>query len=169
VPDDNQLRRAAQQLLDATSTVDVEHELSRFRQLLERPEIQRVLLRGQYCPPAGLDGVAGLLDRLSTGQGRLQVQNERRFAIREDDTLLTGSIDRLVLISHKDDLIAADVTDYKTDVIAAEDEAGLQSRIEYYRPQLAAYRRAVSRFTKLEESQIATRVVFLHSCSVIDL
>jgi len=56
---------------------------------------------------------------------------------------------------------AADITDYKTDAIAANDEPALQSRVDYYRPQLAAYRRAASQFARLPESQIGTRLVFL--------
>jgi ATP-dependent exoDNAse (exonuclease V) beta subunit len=169
VPDDTQLRQAAMEVLDASSTLDVQHELSQFRQMLDRPEFAEVLRRTSYRPPLGLNTVPGLLDQLSSGRCDLHVQTERRFAIREGNTLLTGSIDRLVLIGHKDNLLAADITDYKTDAIRADDEPALQSRIDYYRPQLAAYRRAVSQFSRLAESRISTRLVFLHSGQTIDL
>ena len=169
VPDDNQLRQTAQEVLDATSTIDVEHELMQFRQLLDHPELAQVLRRQSYRPPAGLDAVPGLLDRVTSGRCRLRVRTERRFAVREDNTLMTGSIDRLVLISHEDILLAADITDYKTDAIAADDEPALHSRIDYYRPQLAAYRRAASRFTGLAEKHIATRLVFLHASRIVDI
>ena len=168
VPDDETLQGIAQQHPEILAAVDVAAQLRRFRELLARSEIQDVLSRVDYRPPAGLQLPAGVPDR-AAGGGGTRVQTERRFAIREDDAILNGSIDRLVLIGDGRRTLAADVTDYKTDAILPGDQSALQARIEFYRPQLAAYRRAVARFTRLPTEQIATRLVFLEPVAVVDL
>jgi ATP-dependent exoDNAse (exonuclease V) beta subunit len=169
VPDDAALRGIAGQHPEILAEVDVDAQLRRFRELLKRPEILSVLSRRNYHPPAALALPTELCDELAAGGGEIRVQTERRFAIREENAILNGSIDRLLLIGDGRRTVAADVTDYKTDVIPLGDEAARQARIEYYRPQLAAYRRAVARFTRLPADQIATRLVFLELAQVVDL
>ncbi len=97
---------------------------------------------------------------------RLEVENERPFAVQLESGLLQGVIDRLVLIYEGDRLVAADVIDFKTDFVP---QTGIQQLIEYYRPQLAGYRAAVSKFTRLPLEQIATRLVFVESGQLINL
>ena len=75
----------------------------------------------------------------------------------------------LVLIERDETVVAADVTDYKTDAIAKGDRTALETRVDYYRPQLAAYCRAVARFTGLAPDRIASRLVFLEPAEVVDL
>jgi len=97
---------------------------------------------------------------------RWDVQNERRFwATPQPDVLLQGSIDRLVLQYDDSDaqprVIAADVIDFKSDRIETDEE--LDARVEYYAPQLAAYREAVSAMYGLLNKQITTRLLFVHN------
>jgi ATP-dependent exoDNAse (exonuclease V) beta subunit len=169
VPDDDSLRKIAAEHAEDIATLDVSGQMKLFHELLQRPELAEVLCRQSYRPPSALSLSSDLIDELRTGRERLRVQTERRFAVRDDDTLLTGSIDRLVLIGPDDKPLAADVTDYKTDVIDKDDRAALAARVEYYRPQLTAYRRAVERFAGLPIDRIATRIVFLDLGIVVDL
>ena len=59
------------------------------------------------------------------------------FAIRRDDELVSGRIDRLVRIYDGSCLAAAEILDFKSDAIGRDDEAALTERLEFYRPQLA--------------------------------
>ena len=54
--------------------------------------------------------------------------------------------------------VGADVIDFKTDVITAE---ALAERVDHYRPQLEAYRQAVSHLLGLPLEQISIRLVFV--------
>ncbi len=168
VPDETALRDVALQMPEVTAALDVDAQLASFQSLLTRPWINEVLRRRDYRPPRGLKQ-AGLQDDLRSGRCSLGVQNERRFAMREDDAVLTGFIDRLVLIQRDGAVVAADVTDYKTDAISKGSRPALEARVEYYRPQLAAYCRAVERFTGLASDRIAARLVFLEPGEVVDL
>ncbi|MFK7767417.1 MAG: UvrD-helicase domain-containing protein [Mariniblastus sp.] len=97
---------------------------------------------------------------------RLEVHNERRFAVQLNGELLEGVIDRLVLVYQGNRLTGADIIDFKTD---AADGLNLQQLIGHYRPQMSAYRDAVSRFLRLPIEKISTRLVFVSSGQVINL
>jgi ATP-dependent exoDNAse (exonuclease V) beta subunit len=58
------------------------------------------------------------------------------------------------------------VLDYKADTV---DEKSLADKVERYRPQLEAYRRAVARLLGVETDKIKTQVVFVRPGWVIDL
>ncbi|MFK7769083.1 MAG: hypothetical protein AB8B55_17805 [Mariniblastus sp.] len=90
----------------------------------------------------------------------------RRFAAMLDGELLSGVIDRLVLVYQGSKLVAADVIDFKSDRVDGEN---LQERIEHYRPQLNGYRRAVSKFANLPLSKISTRLAFPSAGKVVNL
>ena len=83
------------------------------------------------------------------------------------DALLTGSIDRLVSLYHDQKLVAADIIDFKTDRI--DGHQGMDAKVEYYRPQLEAYRRAVSRMLRLDRQRIAARLAFVGAGKVVAL
>ena len=59
--------------------------------MLDKPEIARALRRESYRSP--VDQRIHHVEQL-----RLEVHNERRFAVRDEDRLLSGAIDRLVMI-----------------------------------------------------------------------
>jgi ATP-dependent helicase/nuclease subunit A len=90
----------------------------------------------------------------------LAVWREKPFVLREEDVILSGSIDRLVVLYDGDRAVGADVLDFKTDVLPAGDPAAIAARIEFYRPQLAAYRRAAARLLGLEPDRVSARLVF---------
>ncbi len=80
--------------------------------------------------------------------------------LREGDAILSGSIDRLVVLYDGDRPVGADVLDFKTDVLPPGDAAALAARIEFYRPQLAAYRRSAARLLGLDPARVSARLVF---------
>ena len=68
-------------------------------------------------------------------------------------------IDRIVWIYAGQQLVAADIIDFKTDV--AEDDLAVNKKREYYRPQLESYRDAVCRMSGLTAERVITRLVFV--------
>ena len=90
------------------------------------------------------------------------VVNERRFAVRQGDTLLRGAIDRLIVEPTR-----AVVIDFKTDDI---DVAGGETKLtEHYRPQLEAYCRAVADFQHLDREQVEARLVLIETGRCVPL
>ncbi len=142
--------------------------LSAFRTMLNRPSVREVFTRAVYAGPQD-HGPASLAAAGAVDHPRWEVFRELPFAIHDDDSLLTGSIDRLVVLFDGSRPLGAEVIDFKTDRIAPGDEAALAARVEHYRPQLAAYRRAVARTRGLPEDRISARLVFLHLARVVPL
>jgi ATP-dependent exoDNAse (exonuclease V) beta subunit len=113
----------------------------------------------------GRPGVAQILRKTDYGRllgkrGEFQVLREHAFALREEGKLMSGSIDRLVLVREGERVVAAEVIDFKTDMLDKKSST-LADKVEFYRPQLAAYRRAVARLHRLDEAAITARLVFL--------
>ncbi len=58
-------------------------------------------------------------------------------------------------------MVGADILDFKSDIIDPTDREQVEQRSAYYRPQLEAYRLAVSKMMRLAPNRIATRLVFV--------
>ena len=159
LPDANQLRQTASQL--DTANLDIDTRMSEFLAMLKRPNVSRLLSRANYAKPLDLPLPPTVLAELASAPTRLEVHTERRIAMRDGDSILTGNIDRLVLIFHGDKIVAADLIDFKTDKIAPEKGATVENKVDFYLPQLAAYRRAVSKMLRLNESRISARLLFV--------
>lgn len=155
-PDDDVLRRVFRRF--AASGLGWDKELAEFRRLLERPGVRQALRRQTYQAPAGLGLAPELCRELQQHPIAVEACRERTFAIRQDDVLLNGSIDRLVLLRHGDRIVAADIVDYKTDSVPTP--ADIDAKVETYRPQIEAYRRAVAQFTGLDTARITARLLF---------
>src|SRR5207237_913426 len=105
LPSDDALRRIAAQLRRETACSDeqIDAHLARFRTLLSAPTISGVLSRSFYDAPSNL----GLkLKSWPTGGVDLDVHRERPFAIRSGDEILSGAIDRFIIITHANRPIA---------------------------------------------------------------
>ncbi len=138
--------------------------LDSFYEMIKRDNVRNLLTLESYQETYLLPFPSA--DRVLPDANRVEVQNERPFAVHLDSGILHGVIDRLVLVYERNRLIAADVIDFKTDAVS---DSKLQQRVDYYRPQLAGYRQAVSQFAKLPLDKISTRLVFLESGSVVNL
>ena len=169
VPSDNELRKIAERLRSDTGdlTPQLGSLISRFRQSLAAERIANVLSRSYYSSPNSL-GLAHL-EQWPAGRLELAALRERPFAIRSGDELLTGSIDRLVVIQSAGRPVAADIIDFKTDELPADHDDLLWAKLDYYRPQIEAYRAAAATFLGLESTRISARLVFLSIGAVCQL
>jgi len=101
----------------------------------------------------------------------LEVHNEHTFSVlladdSGEEQLWSGSIDRLVLARLGNDIVWAEVLDYKTDILTEEQ---LPDRIEYYRPQIEMYGRVVAAQTGLAALEIRLGLVFLEVGRVVEI
>ena len=143
--------------------------LGRFHQQLAAKEIADLLSRNFYASPANL-GVPKLKGKSwPAGEVKLSVHRERPFAIRSGDEILTGSIDRLVVITVGGQIVAADVLDFKTDELRPGDAKALRAKADFYRPQIEAYRAAAARLLGISIDCIASRLVFLSAGTTCSL
>jgi len=145
--------------------LDVANLIDQFEQALRRPAIAALLTRATYEKPAGKRAERESAVHLRPGlvHPRWQVWRERPFALREGDGILSGKIDRLVVLYDGDRAVAADLIDFKTDRVSAEEPQSLEARVEHYRPQLEAYRRATARLLGLDEAQVSARLAFVEA------
>ena len=148
-PSDDQLLAAARTL--APLTFDPAKVLPEFRSLLDKPKIAAVLTR----------------DSSTHRSLTPRVLREHPFVCRFEQTLINGVVDRLVLWSDGDQVVAAELFDFKTDAIG--DDASLAARVESYRPQLDSYRRAVAQLFDLSSDHIAANLVFVQRGEVVEV
>ena len=94
-----------------------------------------------------------------------RVLREHPFACRFERTLISGIIDRLVLWSSGDQVVAAEIFDFKTDAVA--DRSALDARVASYRSQLDSYRRAVVQLFQLAATDVSATLVFVQSGEVV--
>ncbi len=141
-----------------------ESKVPHFRRMLAQPQIQGLLHRRDY--------EADVRDWLTEWQAalgplRFQVRHEQSIVWEDAGQFGTGSIDRLVLVYRGDQLLAADIIDYKTD--PAPDDTAVQEKSRHYEPQLAAYRASAARMFRLPEDRLRCRLAFLNSNVVATL
>jgi len=160
-PDELRLRKLAG--LHASVGVNVDDEVSRFEQFLQTPTTVSLLSRRSQFEGSPLAVPAEVQERIAGTDTRLEVHREWGFTAPDrEGTLMTGIIDRLVLVydAVSFELLAADIIDYKTDEID-EGQAAADSRAESYRDQMNAYRRAVGQLYRLSQNQISAKLLFV--------
>jgi ATP-dependent exoDNAse (exonuclease V) beta subunit len=135
--------------------------LAEFHRSLRVPELASVLTKSDYVRQCESRDAAWLP---ATAQPLCwTVQSERPFAIREEGRLLSGSIDRFVSVAAGDQLLGAEIIDFKTDEFTADDLKTRDRRIAFYRPQIEAYRRAMASVTALPIERITARLLFVRA------
>jgi ATP-dependent exoDNAse (exonuclease V) beta subunit len=171
-PTDAQLRQAAAKVrwdLPADTWRDLERLLAEFQSWVRTPTIAAVLRRAAYAD-AQAPGFPKRLKTLWTPTMKpRQVERERRFVVRQETTFWDGSLDRVVWLADGERVVAADVIDFKTDMLLPGDELSLAARTAHYRPQLEAYRRAITAMCRLPAECIAARLVFPFAGQVVDV
>jgi ATP-dependent helicase/nuclease subunit A len=138
--------------------LNIDDVLQQFRRMLRAPEIDGALRRDAYRSLSWLEQAGG---GYQVHSYRLEVRNEFRFAVRDGERLLSGSIDRLVLIIQDDSVVGAEVIDFKTDTVLIDDDSRIEETVEHYRPQQEAYRTAVSRLFGLPASKVRLRLLLV--------
>jgi ATP-dependent helicase/nuclease subunit A len=169
-PDEATLRAAAIRL--GAQPGELDELLARFRAALTGPRIAARLSKSWYT---------------SRGPANAQwlVRREWPFAVRWHDhadpaspraagSLLSGFMDRVVLTAVNNRVIAADVLDYKTDAVdprgpGPDDRARFDQRVDHYRPQLQAYRSALTRLLDLPAASISAALLFTRCDEVVEI
>jgi ATP-dependent helicase/nuclease subunit A len=165
VPEDGELAERARAL--GMEDEEVAHLLPRFRAWLREAPLREVLSRERW--PVGTRAV-----------------RELSFLHREGNRILSGTVDRLLLLPREGGGLgggAAEgtaggtagevprvagirVVDFKTDRFPpdpAEAARALDARTEHYRPQLEAYRRAMAARYGVPTSRVETMLVYLEA------
>lgn len=156
VLDESLLRKAAAQGADAGTDVDA--LLVEFRTMLAAAEVRSALSRAAY---ADLDRfrLTTAVRKKAESSLELVVEQETSIAAIDGETLLTGLIDRLVILQVEGRPIAAEVIDFKTDRIA--DAEHLESKAKHYQPQLDAYRRATAKMLRIAPRHVTGKLLFV--------
>ncbi len=157
LPDDAQLDRLARR--SALGPAAVEQLKREFRAAVGRPEVAAALSRAYYEQPG--DGTCAACAGPDLASPHHRVWRERPFALYEDGAILGGTIDRLTVLYDGSRVVGADVLDFKTDALPPGAAAALAARVDHYRPQLDAYRRAVARQFRLDLSRVSARLAFV--------
>ena len=131
--------------------------LREFRDLVAAPVIAELFNRSRYLRAAESLYPAGLIDTSC----EVRVLNERRFDFPSADGIVSGSIDRLVILERSGRPIAADILDFKSDALPGDPASADALLVERYRDQLAAYAAAVSAMYQIPPAHIRTRLVLL--------
>ena len=162
---DEELRQVATAKL--ATHLDVDRCITQFRSLIQRPNIAKVLSRSAYQSAREMSFSASVQAELARGVCEPDLHQERRFSVIDAGQLLSGAIDRLVLIRQAGQVIAADILDFKTDALPEGDGAALQEIAAAYRDQMRSYAKAVGRMYRLSPDRISTRLVLLSIGQVI--
>ncbi len=154
-PSDEVLTRHAMRI--GAHSLNLPEMLAEFDQMLGNATVSQTLHRARY------EGWQPAEERGGTSKepAKVQVWRERNFSVQDKDELLTGSIDRLVVLRHGERIVAAEVVEFKTEHLESDED--LPARIDYYRPQMAAYRRAAAAMLQLPPAEVTARLLFVRA------
>jgi ATP-dependent exoDNAse (exonuclease V) beta subunit len=127
--------------------------LTDFHAMLRQKEIAAALTRSAYSRT--------LPQGWNQGDVQLEVRNEWPFAVIDGPQILTGRMDRVVFHRLRGEVVAADVLDFKTDMIGASAGDRLEDRVEHYRPQIEPYCKTLVQQTGLPRSQVSAALLFV--------
>jgi ATP-dependent helicase/nuclease subunit A len=165
-PDEQTLRHIARRHgFDDEQTVQ---HLRSFHDMLGRPAVAALLSQQSYTALQQPPLPRPVLDQLAAGPLSIDVSREQPVAVQLQGELLTGTIDRLVLLRCGGQVIAADIIDYKTDAVPRGD-AEEPERTSHYRLQLQSYADAIARIHRLADDRITSRLLFVQSGQVISV
>jgi ATP-dependent exoDNAse (exonuclease V) beta subunit len=139
--------------------LDVDAELQAFHAALGQPAIRDLLSRDVYLRAEPLDLPAAAYAELTSAPCELLLEREWGFLLDEQSALLPGAIDRLVVWRRDGRPLWADVIDFKTNPVG--DDWAEDRLVAHYRPQLDAYRRAVSRAFDLPLERVSARLALV--------
>lgn len=149
----------------ALSKIDWAEDLSLIKELTTDTGITKYLLRAfEHSEISQIFKTARYADWNLT---ELKVLTEHSFLLRDQQRILRGTFDRLVVGCRDGQPVFAEIIDFKTDRIASD--ADLEERLKFYRPQLEAYHSAAQKILNLEPSQVKTSCAFLNTGQLIKL
>ncbi len=126
--------------------------IASFRDALDSPAVRELLKK-----PEGVD---------------VDLWRELPFAIAAldehgADSILTGIFDRVVIRKSEGKITSATIIDFKTGPVAGE--LDLASKVDFYRGQMRAYRKALCARTELAPEQVGCKLLFVDAGLVADV
>ncbi len=131
--------------------LDIDAMIHSFAGMLKLKSVQQALSKQRYSRKI-----------FGSVPDQIEIDNERVINLVMDNRLISGTIDRLVVLMTDGRPYAAEIIDFKTD--AYEGNMNLlwvQDRIDHHRPQMEIYARVVSELFGIPEARIATYLVLL--------
>ncbi|MBO5436496.1 MAG: hypothetical protein J6A23_02440, partial [Thermoguttaceae bacterium] len=170
LPSDEELIAAARPF--GLAKERLERLLKSFHNSLKAPKLHRVLHWTTYLPMLREKVLkAGILteeqipctvtrkDPADPNEIRWEVYCEKELAIRTEDELLLGTLDRLILLRNDSEIFWADCIDYKTTRKVSSPEV-LEEKIRSHQQQMADYRKMLRLHYRIPDSRISTHLVF---------
>ena len=87
--------------------------------------------------------------------------------MHRDGELISGTIDRLVLLMDGATPVAADIIDFKTD--QAKNQKKLKALVDVYAEQLEVYKAAVAHMFGLDSEVVTARLLMTEAGMVLDV
>lgn len=145
-------------------TINLKSAFDTFTAILESDAGKLVFSRPEYEK-----STAWFASGKTIGQAasQIQVRPEMAYTVHVDAGYSSGTVDRLVLLMDGKKVIAADIIDFKTDSIPGAKV--LKEKVEYYRPQLNAYRAAMAQMFRLPTTHVRARLLFTASRELVDV
>lgn len=141
----------------------VKEALPLFEQMISAPRIRRLFSRVRYSTSGDFPWDEDQGTGTRGHDWEPNVHREQSLAVRHQGELMTGAIDRLVLLKQGEQLVAAEVIDFKTDRVDPHDEPAVRSRIAHYRGQLVSYGAAVGHTYGLSPDRISLQLAFVRA------
>ncbi|MCA9061160.1 MAG: PD-(D/E)XK nuclease family protein, partial [Planctomycetaceae bacterium] len=157
-PDNETLLRIAD--LHSTPRPVAERLVQEFRSMLQQPRTRSVF---QLQSQRDVRGFRQSIAAGSESVTQLECCNERPFLYQHEQSLISGTIDRLVLLREHGRNVAADIIDFKTDRLVGNVDEWVAARCDHYRSQLQDYRAAVSHCFRIDPQLISCRLVLLEA------
>jgi len=127
------------------STQDKQGACDLFVRLLENKTVQSWFLKENFT---------------KTSQEQIRLYRELPFLIREDQQIINGIVDRVVIVSdNQGKPLRGEVLDFKSGIYREESE--YSKRVDSYRPQMRSYQNAIAKLFGLDQRDISTKLCFL--------
>jgi ATP-dependent exoDNAse (exonuclease V) beta subunit len=149
----------------AFAELDLDKLLASFKDVLESRSVSQALSRDGYLTSRVFK--AAWRRKLEAGELQLEIQNERDFAIIRRGEMVSGSIDRLVLLRGPEGVVAGDIIDFKTDQATTQKQ--LKKLRSVYAEQLGVYREAVAQMFGLDQKDVSARLLMTEAGVVMDV
>jgi len=144
IPEDKALLGIGRQVAPQAADAWLRRQLDAFKRMATDPGV-----------------VAALAEPATSPNDRVELWQERSFAVRLDGQMVTGRFDRVVVTcAPSGKAKAAELIDFKTDHIDAESLDELTAR---YQPQIDIYRRALGQMLHLKQDAVAGKLLFVQT------
>ncbi|MFK7821420.1 MAG: UvrD-helicase domain-containing protein [Planctomycetaceae bacterium] len=149
----------------AYAELELDELLSGFRKVLESKSVVKALTRSGYETRSVFP--SAMAKRLRDGDLHLEVHRERQFAMHREGELVSGTIDRLILLMDGTTAVAADIIDFKTD--QAKNQKKLKALADVYGEQLGVYKSAVAHMFGLSKEAVSARLLMTEAGMVLGI